>query len=114
MARIHLKRSVSIPGGQSGLTCDPIQVAQGEDELEQAFEAGMIVVKCWDPGCLLHRLPHWPEEVWIPVQPREYEGYSHGICRLHLRQYQREAERFSNLQPVVQATEAIAVPVLAD
>lgn len=114
MTKIHLTRPASIPGGESGLAFDPIQAAQGEDELEQAFAAGGIVVKCWDPGCLLHRLPHWPKEVWIAVQPREYAGYSHGICRLHLRQYKREMERFSTLEPVVQVTEATAVPALTD
>src|SRR3989339_695500 len=41
----------SISEGEAGLAFDPIQAAQGEDELEQAFAAGKLVVRCWEPGC---------------------------------------------------------------
>lgn len=94
----------SITEGEAGIAFDPIQAAQGEDELEQAYAAGKVVVRCWEPGCLFHRLPHWPEDLWIAVQPREYAGYSHGICRLHLRRYQREMERRATLEPAARVT----------
>ncbi len=70
---------------------DPVD-ARGRD-LELAFAAGRLVIKCWVPECPLHRLPNWPEGVWMATAPRAYDLYSHGICQRHLRQYQREIER---------------------
>lgn len=63
-------------------------------ELEAAFADEEIVVVCWEPGCLLHRLPHWPEEQWVVREPRKgYPRYSHGLCRQHFLKYQQEIER---------------------
>jgi hypothetical protein len=70
---------------------DPADV-RGAD-LELAFATGRLVIKCWVPECPLHRLPNWPEGVWMATAPRDYGLYSHGICQRHLRQYQREIER---------------------
>lgn len=102
----------SISEGEAGIAFDPIQAAQGEDELEQAFAAGKVVVKCWEPGCLFHRLPHWPAEVWVSVDSRDYLGYSHGICPLHLHQYQREMARFAVPDPVIEVTGSADLAVL--
>lgn len=66
-----------------------------EAELEAAFQSGAIVVVCWEPGCSMHRLPHWPEHEWISrEQVAGYRHYSHGICRWHYRMYQQEIDRF--------------------
>jgi len=66
-----------------------------EIEIEEAFEKGEIVTVCWDPECLMHRLPHWDEGRWIAHESKKgYRNYSHGICRFHFRMYQREIERY--------------------
>jgi hypothetical protein len=66
-----------------------------EGELKQAFEADEIVVTCWEPGCTMHRLPHWDEKEWVSCESKEkYHRYSHGICRWHLQKYEQEVDRF--------------------
>ena len=65
-----------------------------EEELEQAFANGDIVVCCWEPGCTMHRLPHWPAEKWVSCAKRiGYTQYSHGICRWHYHVYAQEIDR---------------------
>ena len=71
------------------------RVVSPETELEQAFEADEIVVVCWEPGCTMHRLPHWDENEWVSYEhKKKYHRYSHGICRWHLQTYEQEAEHF--------------------
>ena len=66
-----------------------------EVELQQAFEADEIVVTCWEPGCTMHRLPHWDENEWVSCASKEkYHRSSHGICRWHLQKYEQEVDRF--------------------
>ena len=66
-----------------------------EEELERAFANGDIVVCCWEPGCTMHRLPHWSEEKWVSSQKRVgHRQYSHGICRWHYRVYAEEIDRY--------------------
>jgi hypothetical protein len=66
-----------------------------EEELERAFTNGDIVVCCWEPGCTMHRLPHWSEEKWVArKQQVGYRLYSHGICRWHFRAYAEEIDRY--------------------
>jgi hypothetical protein len=66
-----------------------------ESDLEQAFENGEVVVVCWEPGCTMHRLPHWSETEWI-TYPRKkgYQRYSHGICAWHYWVCQQDIEQF--------------------
>ena len=64
-------------------------------QLEQALEAGELVVVCWEPGCTMHRLPHWDEHQWISHERRQgYRHYSHGICHWHYEACRADIERF--------------------
>lgn len=64
-------------------------------ELEAAFVKGDLIVVCWEPGCKMHRLPHWQEQEWVTrPQKKGYRNYSHSICRSHYRVYQQEINRF--------------------
>jgi hypothetical protein len=64
-------------------------------ELERAIAQGRIVVVCWEPGCPMHRLPHWEDGQWV-ARPLEkgYRNYSHSICGSHYRLYQEQMQRF--------------------
>ena len=59
-----------------------VTVTEHVAELERALDAEELVVVCWEPGCDMHRLPHWAEAEWVshPRRPG-YRMYSHGICR---------------------------------
>ena len=63
-------------------------------ELETAFANGDWIVVCWEPGCRMHRLPHWPKKKWMDrSQQQGYRNYSQSICRSHYRVYQQEIQR---------------------
>ena len=61
-------------------------------ELINAFSRQDMIVVCWHPNCLLHRLKSWSDGEWA-VYPRqaEYHNYSHGICEHHFKEYVEEA-----------------------
>ena len=64
-------------------------------ELEAAFANGDLIVVCWEPGCKMHRLPHWQEKEWVTrSQEKGYRNYSHSICRSHYRVYQQQIDRY--------------------
>lgn len=64
-------------------------------ELERAFTRKEWVTVCWEPGCLMHRLDHWDAERWIAHQRRDgYVCYTHSICKVHARQFEREVQAF--------------------
>ena len=72
-------------------------------ELEAAFAAGEVVVVCWEPGCTMHRLPHWPERQWVSRERLPgYPRYSHGICRWHYQTYRAEVARYAARRRVLQ------------
>ncbi len=75
---------------------EPVALQQ---ELEQALESGELVVVCWEPGCTMHRLPHWDEDTWVDRQQVSgYRRYSHGICHWHFRAYFQEIDRYLERQ----------------
>ena len=90
---IPIDRSIPVPADDIARLLD--RAVSPEIELEQAFEAGELVTVCWEPGCTMHRLPHWDESEWVSCERRdEYGQYSHGICRWHLQKYEQEVARF--------------------
>lgn len=75
------------------------RAASPETELEQTFDTDGIVVVCWEPGCTMHRLPHWDENEWVSYQKKgKYHRYSHGICRWHLHAYEQEVDHFLTVE----------------
>ena len=64
-------------------------------ELEKAFVDGSLVIVCWEPDCLKHRLTHWGEETWVEHERiDDCKHYSHGICTEHARLLEEEIDEF--------------------
>ncbi|MDP6698047.1 MAG: hypothetical protein QGH25_00225 [Candidatus Latescibacteria bacterium] len=62
--------------------------------METAFANGDWIVICREPGCRMHRLPHWPKKEWVArSQQQGYRNYSQSISRSHYRVYQQEIQR---------------------
>ena len=79
-----------------------------EAELEQALTAGELVVVCWEPGCSMHRLPHWDKWQWVSRQRQPgYESYSHGICRWHYQAYRAEIDRYIAMERAAAASNVL-------
>lgn len=73
----------------------PVPESSCEDELESAIARHEMVVVCWEPGCTMHRLPHWSQHRWVSRRQEDtYPEYSHGICPWHYQAYRAEIERF--------------------
>ena len=77
-----------------------------EEELEMALAHDEMVIVCWEPGCMMHRLPHWNEGTWVArKQQKGYRNYSHGICFWHYQAYQKQIDQFiaEEMEPKVAA-----------
>jgi hypothetical protein len=85
-----------------------------EQELESAFANAQMVVKCWEPECSMHRLPHWAEAKWVAFEAKHnYRRYSHGICNWHYLAYQREIDQILGVEKAESGEPALAVGAAA-
>ena len=63
--------------------------------VDQALKDGQLVVVCWEPDCLQHRLLDWGEEEWVEHERTgDKRQYTHGICQRHATLYRRSIDSY--------------------